>query len=274
MPVDNITRLIRCMDGVSRDFVAEGATAVVNWLPAVAAEGVIGAAESLLRQRNFLLHTNVFVAGADGRYVAESYSPDGRRIRFCGHGALAAAWFVFEEAEPNATVLEFSGEQQSWRARRAQDSAGNTVLVYDRPTAADCSVPPFAAACLGLRAQAAAEAGGETDYLILELADPNQVRGLKPDLAAIEAHTRRALIATARDNGSDGPGCVYRYFAPQYGTPEDAATGSAAVQLAAYWAPRLQRDRFRALQLSPQGALVELVSAGDKVELAARVGYG
>ena len=72
---------------------------------------------------------------------------------------------------------------------------------------------------------------------------------------------------------ADGPGCVFRYFAPQYGSPEDAATGSAAVQLAAFWSPRLARERFTAVQLSPEGARLQLACGAESVDLMARVEY-
>jgi len=82
------------------------------------------------------------------------------------------------------------------------------------------------------------------------------------------------LIVTASTMHDEVPGCVFRYFAPQYGPPEDAATGSAAVQLAAYWALQLNVDHFKAHQLSPQGAWMQLrLQGGDTVELAARIRY-
>ena len=56
-------------------------------------------------------------------------------------------------------------------------------------------------------------------------------------------------------------------------TPEDAATGSAAVQLAAFWLSRLARERFTAVQLSPQGARLQLACGVDSVDLMARVAY-
>ncbi|MGI9291435.1 MAG: PhzF family phenazine biosynthesis protein, partial [Gammaproteobacteria bacterium] len=70
------------------------------------------------------------------------------------------------------------------------------------------------------------------------------------------------------------PGCVYRYFAPQYGTPEDPATGSAAVQLAVYWRLRESWSAFTVAQLSTQGAMMELSSNQTSVGISARVGYG
>jgi predicted PhzF superfamily epimerase YddE/YHI9 len=134
-------------------------------------------------------------------------------------------------------------------------------------------VPEFAAKVLGVSPLACAEAGGPADYLIVELPDADAVRELQPDFAGLSAATQRAVIVTAVAEHSGHPGCVFRYFAPRYGTSEDAATGSAAVQLAAFWSPRLAGPRFQARQLSLQGAEMWLACNGNVVELTARVGY-
>ena len=63
-------------------------------------------------------HVRVLVSGDNGRYSAESYSTANKPIRFCGHGALAAAWFVFEQIETGAEVLEFANTDRQWRAHR------------------------------------------------------------------------------------------------------------------------------------------------------------
>ena len=212
-------------------------------------------------------HVQVIVAGGGGRYSAESYSTMAQRIRFCGHGALAAGWFVFDQVEPAADEIVFSNADRSWRARRA--GSENVTLIYERPRPVAIEVPVFAAAALGAAAVAAAEVGGAEDYLVLEFSDAALVRQLQPVAERVTAATKRALIATAPDSA----GCVYRYFAPQYGEPEDNATGSAAVQLGGYWAERMGAEPFTATQVSATGAVVQLICNGDTVEFTARVGY-
>lgn len=270
----SVTSSIRCMQGTLAGSVAAGGVAAVHCLPDVPAELVIEAAESMLPSLEAAHHTNVFVAGGAGQYVAESYSIDGVRIRFCGHGALAAAWLVLREYEPNATRLEFANADRRWRAQRASGTAADISLTYARPAPAVCPVPAFAAEYIGVEPVAAAKVGASTDYLILELADVDAVRELQPRHEMLSRATSRAVIVTARAAFDAETGFVFRYFAPQYGNPEDAATGSAAVQLAAFWSLRLNHDRFTALQLSAGRALMYLDCTGDKVELAARVGYG
>lgn len=245
-----------------------GGEADVVWLGGMNHSAVLDAATNWLTNATNRNCVSVFIAVDAGRYIVESYSLSGRRIEFCGHGALAAAFCIFEQ-HSDASPQAFRNEWRDWEAIRNAAGESNIKLLFARPAVRAIAAPDFAAACLGHQPLAAASVGGEGDYLILELDSEAAVAKLRPDFAALCAATRRALIVTARA----GTGIVYRYFAPQYGEPEDAATGSAAVQLAAYWQPGLP-ERFEARQLSATGARVELACVGGKVELAARVGYG
>jgi predicted PhzF superfamily epimerase YddE/YHI9 len=274
MPATGVPQLIRCLYGADPERDGEGGLAYVHWLPGVHPEQVAATAGSILAGQAQPAHASVFVGGAAGHYVAESYLPDGTAIQFCGHGALAAAWVVLNEHEADAQSLAFANEKHHWQARRSAAGDADIALTYARPSPLKCAPPDFAETCLGSRPLAAAEVGTATDYLILELDNAQTVQDLQPDFAAINSATKRALIVTANSTHKGSPGCVFRYFAPQYGNPEDAATGSAAVQLAAYWSQRLQEKRISVRQLSLRGACMQLNVSDDAVELAARVGYG
>jgi len=277
MPDPGQAQVIRCMFGTNAGTTAEGGLATVHWLTDVPAEQTVVSAETMLAGQRTQSFASVFVAGDADGYVAESFSPQGTHIQFCGHGALAAAWVVFDQLEPKAATLTFSSELQNWQARPSSDDSSDEgsdiTLIYKRPLPTDCAVPGFAVTALGVQPLCAATVGGASGYLLLELPDADAVRALQPDYGAISAATDRALIITAQTMYNREPACVFRYFAPQYGTPEDDATGSAAVQLAAFWSPRLGCKRFTAMQLSPQGAMLQLGCAGDEVDLKAQVGY-
>jgi predicted PhzF superfamily epimerase YddE/YHI9 len=79
-----------------------------------------------------------------------------------------------------------------------------------------------------------------------------------PD-TSLGIYTRRALIVTcavSKDLALQGENIHLRYFAPQYGIAEDAATGSAMRVLAGYWQQRGLGDELQALQRSPEGGLL------------------
>jgi predicted PhzF superfamily epimerase YddE/YHI9 len=252
---------------------AAGSVARVHWLADTAPAELVATAEALFAEQR-PDHVQVFVAGNNGRYVAESYTPDGTRILFCGHGALCAAYAVFQEYETDATRLDFSNADHNWQARRSAPGSSDInfiySLIYKHPELNACAVPDFAAEVLGVQPQAAAVVGGDAGYLIVELDDVAAVRAVQPDFAALVAAPQRALIVTAKDTTN---AAVFRYFAPQYGNPEDAATGSAAVQLAAYWLSPSQSEQWTLRQLSPQGAEMQVACRNGAVDLAARVGY-
>jgi predicted PhzF superfamily epimerase YddE/YHI9 len=258
-----------------------GGLANVHWLGHVSRNELQLTAETLFASGEVRDCTHVFVNGDDQdedvRYVSEIFTPQGGRIKFCGLGALAVAQVVFDQQPADTAVLEFANIEQSWQARQAADDSDPPItpitLVYNRPSPTDCPVPAFAADVLGVQPLTAAEVGDSSGYLVLEVADTSALEALQPDFSALTAATGRALIVTAKAMHADGPGIVFRYFAPQYGTPEDAATGSAAVQLAAFWSSRLECQRFTAVQLSPQGACLQLGCDADSVELSARVEY-
>lgn len=186
----------------------------------------------------------------------------GRPIQLCGHGLLAAAHF--------------------WIGRQGDDSAAfsagdyhvtatvDGALTWLRLTRPSCRPEPLSAfargVCPGEPAIDAATAGGGDGYRILAWPPGTDLQRLRPDVATIRDFDSRALIITA----AQGEGQVaLRYFAPQYGNDEDAATGSACVVLADYWQRRSGGDRWRMLQQSAAGALFHVRASGERVRIGA-----
>jgi len=93
------------------------------------------------------------------------------------------------------------------------------------------------------------------------------LRGLKPDLAALERVDARGIIVTSRAT-TPGFDFVSRFFAPQSGVPEDPVTGSAHCALAPFWSERLQRTEMTAYQASPRGGVIRVRLKDDRVMLA------
>jgi predicted PhzF superfamily epimerase YddE/YHI9 len=91
-----------------------------------------------------------------------------------------------------------------------------------------------------------------------------QVRALRPDLAAVAALEAFAVIVTAPGDDVD---FVSRFFAPAKGVPEDPVTGSAHCTLVPYWGERLGRTKLRARQVSRRGGDIACEWRGDRVRL-------
>jgi PhzF family phenazine biosynthesis protein len=106
---------------------------------------------------------------------------------------------------------------------------------------------------------------GSFDLLCL-LADANEVRNLKPDLAAIARLDARGLSVMAASDIVDVD-YVTRCFYPALGIPEDPVTGSAHCALAPWWGDRLERNKLVGAQLSERGGVLGCELQGDRVIL-------
>ncbi len=78
----------------------------------------------------------------------------------------------------------------------------------------------------------------------------SDLAALRPDMTAIRALDRGALIATAPATAAD---FALRVFAPKLGLLEDPVCGTAHRIIAPYWAQRLGRTKLRSRQMSPRG---------------------
>lgn len=125
---------------------------------------------------------------------------------------------------------------------------------------------PALCAALGLPDTPVWLADGYNDAAIVEVADEDQVRGCRPDFAALKA-VHRMPVVTARGLSHD---IVSRVFVPYLGIDEDPVTGSAHAALATYWAPRLGRSEFSALQASARSGVLHCRLEGDRVILGGR----
>lgn len=115
------------------------------------------------------------------------------------------------------------------------------------------------------------DTGPHIGDLLVELTDEATVRGLSPDFAALTAHSRRGVIATAAAASPDcGYDFVSRGFFPAVGIDEDPVTGSAHTALAPFWSARLGRDELTGLQASARSGLVRTSLRGDRTLLTGR----
>ena len=97
-------------------------------------------------------------------------------------------------------------------------------------------------------------ADGYNDAAIIEVADEAAVRAVAPDFAALKSIQRMAVV-TARGDEQD---VASRVFVPYLGIDEDPVTGSAHAALVPYWAKRLGRSDFTALQASARSGVLAL----------------
>ncbi len=189
----------------------------------------------------------------------------GSEIKRCGSGALAVAAFVDQEYGLRGALKLVTCCEQV----RLQKSVGDSYAYGSRPLPQRLLNPAgLWAGLLHAAPLGGALCGGSEDYVILELESEQSIALLTPDFAAIKQHSKRAVIVTAE--AGEKRSYVMRYFAPQYGNDEDAATGSANVQLMRYWFRRGFRGELKAVQLSDSGGAFSGCWANGVVKLCGR----
>jgi PhzF family phenazine biosynthesis protein len=189
----------------------------------------------------------------------------------CGHATLASGHVLLNELGLDAPLVTFETLAGELTVRR--DGAG---LEMDFP--AD---PPRPVATPAGLAEALGVAPVETlaaGYLVAVMADEATVRGLKPDVVALNTigagladHGPGQVIVVALADPGAPYAVVSRFFAPACGIPEDPTTGSAHCILAPLFSARLGQPTLRYHQAYPgRGGDLECEDRGARVQLRRR----
>jgi PhzF family phenazine biosynthesis protein len=222
------------------------------------------AAENNQAETAFLLHT-----AEPARFGLRWFTPK-LEVPLCGHATLAAGHVLLAELGLPAAAVVF--ETRSGPLAVAREGAGY-VMDFPAQPPRRIQTPAGLAAALGAEP---VEVWAST-YLVAILADEAAVRGVKPDLAALE----QVAGAAAQGRGNVGvaalaePGRGYdvvdRFFAPGSGIAEDPATGSLHTILAPLFAAKLGRTRLAFHQAYPgRGGDLVCEDRGERVELGGR----
>ncbi len=175
-------------------------------------------------------------------------------VELCGHATLASG-HVLIHSDP----VRFSTRSGILTVTRRGD-----VLELDLPAARLSEVrEPELCRAVGVPEASVWLAEGCNDAAIIELANEQAVREVAPDFAAL-AKIHRMAVVTSRGTSHD---IVSRVFVPYGGIDEDPVTGSAHAALVPYWAERLGRNEFAALQASARTGVLHCRLEGDRVVL-------
>ena len=216
------------------------------WLQAVAME-------------NSLSETAFLVREAAG-YRLRWFTPKAE-VNLCGHATLATAHVLYAHLGYAAPAVEFVTRSGVLGVARVAE--GEYRLDFPARHAQPCAPSPGLAAALGAQPVELLE----TDVYLAVFADEAQIVALQPDMAALLALPRRAVIVTAPGREVD---FVSRYFAPRMGVPEDPVTGSAHCVLTPFWGARLGKTVLQARQLSARGGSLRCEWCEPRVGLTGR----
>jgi predicted PhzF superfamily epimerase YddE/YHI9 len=181
----------------------------------------------------------------------------GQAIQFCGSGLLAIAAATTLGQKQSVRIASADASYQVGRDYRGffveteylytavPDDQANWQEIIDQPITRVLLVGP------------------QDGYALLVLPSAAAVADAHIDTGKLCQSSRRAVIITALYKGQgqcqDNDGqthasrFVLRYFAPQYGNDEDAATGSGSIVAGNYWLHQLGATQLHGLQLSATG---------------------
>ena len=208
---------------------------------------------------NNLAETAFIVPAADG-FDIRWFTP-AHEVDLCGHATLASAYVVFTHVLPGTDRVSFGSRSGPLRVFAAD---GRLTLDFPALPAKPVAPPAGIGEALGATPVATLEASA----LLTVFDTERDVRALRPDSPRVAAIHHHGVIATAPGDEVD---FVSRFFAPNYGLPEDPVTGSTHCTLAPYWAQRLGKTALRARQVSARGGELWCELSGDRVLISGHV---
>lgn len=213
-----------------------------------------------IADENNLSETAFLVASDDGGsdYELRWFTP-AAEVDLCGHATLAAAHVLFTHVGVTQQILRFSTRSGVLVVARGD----NNQVTMDFPAASlqEVSIPASILRGIGTTPLQVYKA---YDYIAV-LPTAADVRGLKPDFAALRELDGRGVVVTAQGEECD---FVSRCFFPKLRVDEDPVTGSAHCELAPLWAEKLGRQQLTGMQLSARGGQVNCVLEGSRVKLS------
>jgi PhzF family phenazine biosynthesis protein len=210
------------------------------------------AAENNLSETAFTVPSDTEAADYELRWFTPA-----AEVELCGHATLAAGHALI-----TGHTLRFATQSGILKVGRRDD-----LLELDLPAAKLKEVrEPDLCRSLGLDDRPVWLAEGCNDAAIIELADQAEVEAIAPDFAALGGIRRMAIVTAPGRNET----IASRVFVPYVGIDEDPVTGSAHAALVPYWAERLGRTEFTALQASKRTGHLSCRLEGDRVVLGGR----
>lgn len=179
---------------------------------------------------------------ADADYRVRIFTPC-QELPFAGHPSVGAAWAVLERGIVATDRTVFVQECAAGLLPvRVESRDGRRVTRVRAPRARRIEVAAahdaaLAVALRGMRQGALAPElwSNGPGFWLVELADGDAVRGLRPDLSAIAALTRATGavgFAVHALEARDDHHLAVRVFCPADNIPEDPVTGSAQASIA------------------------------------------
>ncbi|HEY0627793.1 MAG TPA: PhzF family phenazine biosynthesis protein [Sphingomicrobium sp.] len=190
----------------------------------------------------------------DADYDLRWFTP-ATEVPLCGHATFAAAHILIKGAE-----IRFATQSGILTVTRDGDMLQMSLPAYS----VQAGEVPGLLEALRLKQGKMFIGQGSEPAVIISLPDEQAVRAVSPDFRALKALNLFLAIVTAPGSQQD---IASRVFCPSVGIDEDPVTGAAHAALVPFWAERLGRHRFTALQASKRSGLLDCELRDDRVIL-------
>jgi PhzF family phenazine biosynthesis protein len=200
----------------------------------------------------------------DGVYKLRWFTPS-VEVDLCGHATLATAHVLWDEGIV-AVDKPALFDTRSGRLTAARRGGWIELDFPAEPLNAPINdLGELDSISLALNGRVVSAGRNRFDVLV-ELADEEAVRSIRPDMRRVAALPVRGVIATSRASSGEFD-FVSRFFAPRVGVDEDPVCGSAHCCLGPFWAEKLGRNELTGHQVSRRRGVVKVRVDGPRVAL-------
>lgn len=212
--------------------------------------------QSIAAENN--LSETAFFVKKDNHYELRWFTP-ALEVDLCGHATLAAAHVLFQHLEYEKDTIDFHS-----RSGLLQVKKHNKGYAMDFPARVPQLVANPPKALFKALKTTHREIRRTKDYMLIAFEKEANIRDMNPDFGLLNTMDALGFIVTSPGDNVD---FVSRFFAPRAGINEDPVTGSAHCDLVPFWAEKMDKNHFHALQISERGGEIFCEYVGDRVIL-------
>ena len=217
-----------------------------EWLPDDVMQAI--AAENNLAETAFTVPSEAETHDYDLRWFTPAVE-----VNLCGHATLAAAHILL-----HGDKVRFMTKSGVLKVTRE-----DALLKLDMPAApVEPAELPELLQALGVEGEVFLSKAGNGNTLV-SLENEAAVMAVRPDFYAL----RKLPYLVSVTAPGDSQDVASRVFAAFHGIDEDPVTGSAHTAIVPFWAERLSRTHFTALQASRRTGILDCELRGDRVIL-------
>jgi PhzF family phenazine biosynthesis protein len=214
----------------------------------------------LIALHNGLSETAFAVKTATLKYDLRWFTPE-TEVNLCGHATLATTHVLLQSGEiKKGDTVTYNTLSDDLKA-----TALDKGIELDYPTLPGSKAKPHSALnALGVDIVACEL---NCDNYLVEVKDFEVLLACRPSFKKLAKMDAQGVIVTTA-TGVEGFDFASRYFGPAVGIDEDPVTGSAHCFLAPYWAPKLGKTSFHALQASKGHGILDVTLKGERTLIA------